>query len=254
MSSAENKIDTLESLPHHVAIIMDGNGRWAKQKGKPRAFGHKAGVENVRSAIKTCLELGIGGLTVFAFSTENWNRPKKEVGILMDLFLTSLTKEVAELNKSGVRIKFIGDSSAFSKKLQKQINDSEQLTKDNKKLAFNIAANYGGRWDIVNAAKTICQRVENGELSAEQFDAELLHSETALSDLPEPDLFIRTGGEHRISNFLLWQLAYTELYFTDVFWPDFDRKCFEQALSSFSTRQRRFGHTGEQVKKEQVAK
>ncbi|MDH5435451.1 MAG: polyprenyl diphosphate synthase [Gammaproteobacteria bacterium] len=242
-------MNTLESLPRHVAIIMDGNGRWAKQKGKPRAFGHKAGVENVRSAIRTCLELGIEGLTVFAFSTENWNRPKKEVGILMDLFLSSLTKEVAELNNNGVRIKFIGDCSAFSKKLQKQISDSEQLTKDNKKLAFNIAANYGGRWDIMNAAKNICRRIENGELSTDQFNIELLHSETALGDLPEPDLFIRTGGEHRISNFLLWQLAYTELYFTDVFWPDFDRTCFEEALNSFSTRQRRFGHTGEQIEK-----
>lgn len=254
MSSAEktNGMDTLETLPQHVAIIMDGNGRWAKQKGKPRAFGHKAGVENVRSAIKTCLELGIDCLTVFAFSTENWNRPKKEVGILMDLFLTSLTKEVDELHKNGVRIRFIGDRSAFSKKLQKQINDSEQLTQSNSKLAFNIAANYGGRWDIVNAVRNIYQRIEKGEISVDKFDVDLLNSEIALSDLPEPDLFIRTGGEHRISNFLLWQLAYTELYFTDVFWPDFDKANFMEALNSFSTRQRRFGHTGEQIEKKQT--
>ena len=246
-ATSQENTGTLETLPRHVAIIMGGNGRWAKRKGKPRVFGHRHGVENVRSAIKSCIEFGIEALTVFAFSTENWKRPKEEVGLLMDLFLTSLSREVSELNKNNVRIRFIGDRSAFAEKLQKQIDDSEQLTRNNTGLSLNIAANYGGRWDIVNAVKQIAERIEQGEIKAGDITSDMLNAGISLADIPEPDLFIRTGGEHRISNFLLWQLAYTELYFTEILWPDFDRKCFEEALRSFSSRQRRFGHTGEQI-------
>lgn len=245
--NSETERDEYDSIPHHVAIIMDGNGRWAQKRHLPRFAGHKAGVETVREIVKACGEKGIKVLTLFAFSSENWRRPKKEVGLLMELFLTALEHEVRKLHKNGVRLRIIGDTTAFPDKIQKRIREAEALTADNEALVLNIAANYGGKWDITQAVRKLAAQVQQGELSAEQIDADIIASKLSMYDLPEPDLFIRTGGEQRISNFLIWQLAYAELYFTDVLWPDFNRKEFEQALISFAGRQRRFGRTGEQV-------
>jgi len=235
------------SLPHHVAIIMDGNGRWAQQRKKPRVFGHKAGVETVRTVVRMCAEKGITALTLFAFSTENWRRPRKEVELLLDLFLTALSREVSDLHKNRVCLRVIGDRLGFPAKLRKQIDAAEELTRDNASLTLTIAANYGGRWDVAQAAQRLAERIENGTLKAADITPDLLGGELSLSDLPEPDLFIRTGGEQRISNFLLWQLAYTELYFTETLWPEFHADAFEAALASFAARQRRFGRTGDQV-------
>lgn len=240
---------TSTTLPKHVAIIMDGNGRWAQKRGSPRVAGHKAGVETVRGVIQACAEKRIGVLTLFAFSSENWRRPKKEVSLLMELFLMALQREVKKLHKNGVQLRIVGDVSAFDKKIQEQIKKSEALTKDNTSLILNIAANYGGQWDITRAVKTLARQVEAGQIKADDITSELISQNLCMSDLPEPDLFIRTGGEQRISNFLIWQLAYSELYFTDTLWPDFDREAFELALRSFAGRQRRFGHTGEQIEK-----
>jgi undecaprenyl diphosphate synthase len=237
------------NIPKHVAIIMDGNGRWAQKRGLPRVAGHKAGVETVRSVIQTCAEKGIEVLTLFAFSSENWRRPKKEVSLLMSLFLAALQREVKKLHKNGVQLRIVGDVSAFDNKIQEKIKKSEELTKNNKTLVLNIAANYGGQWDITCAVKSLAEQVESGTLKAEDITSDLISQNLTMSDLPEPDLFIRTGGEQRISNFLIWQLAYSELYFTDTLWPDFDRQAFELALTSFAGRQRRFGHTGEQIEK-----
>lgn len=237
------------SIPKHVAIIMDGNGRWAQKRGLPRVAGHKAGVETVRSVIQTCVEKGIEVVTLFAFSSENWRRPEKEVTLLMSLFLMALQREVKKLHKNEVQLRIVGDVSAFDNKIQEQIKKAEALTKDNKSLVLNIAANYGGQWDITQSVKLLAEKVESGVLKADDITSDLISQNLCMSDLPEPDLFIRTGGEQRVSNFLIWQLAYSELYFTDTLWPDFDRQAFEEALSSFAGRQRRFGHTGEQIEK-----
>ena len=237
------------NIPKHVAIIMDGNGRWAQKRGLPRVAGHKAGVETVRSVIQTCVEKGIEVVTLFAFSSENWRRPEKEVTLLMSLFLMALQREVKKLHKNEVQLRIVGDVSAFDNKIQEQIKKAEALTKDNKTLVLNIAANYGGQWDITRSVKSLVEKVESGQLKAEDITSDLISQNLCMSDLPEPDLFIRTGGEQRISNFLIWQLAYSELYFTDTLWPDFDRQAFEEALTSFAGRQRRFGHTGEQIEK-----
>ena len=245
----DSTIPTATNIPQHVAIIMDGNGRWAQKKGSPRIIGHKAGVETVREVIQICAEKGIKVLTLFAFSSENWRRPKKEVSLLMALFLAALQREVKKLHKNDVQLRIVGDISAFDNKIQANIKKAEELTKNNKTLVLNIAANYGGQWDITEAAKSLAKQVESGELKAEEITADLISHNLSMSDLPVPDLFIRTGGEKRISNFLIWQLAYSELYFTDTLWPDFDRQAFEIALTSFAGRQRRFGHTGEQVEK-----
>ncbi|WP_455203453.1 isoprenyl transferase [Kaarinaea lacus] len=236
-----------QRLPRHIAIIMDGNGRWAKAKGQPRFMGHKAGVEAVREIVKTCAEKGIEVLTLFAFSSENWRRPEKEVSLLMELLYTALSREVNKLHKNEVRLRIIGDHSVFSDKLQKRLAESEVLTQKNEGLTLVVAVNYGGRWDICQAAQKVAQRVEVGELRASDVNSEVLESYLSLHDLPEPDLFIRTGGEQRVSNFLLWQLAYSELYFTDTLWPDFNADSLDEAIASFSKRQRRFGRTGEQV-------
>ncbi|MES9991066.1 MAG: isoprenyl transferase [Candidatus Thiodiazotropha sp.] len=234
-------------LPQHIAIIMDGNGRWAKKRGLPRYAGHPAGVEAVRNVVEVCVELQIPVLTLFAFSSENWQRPQKEVNLIMDLFMRSLKKEVRRLDRNHVQLKVIGDRSAFAENLQQQIKEAEQQTQNNQGLLLQVAANYGGRWDITEAAKSLAEQVKRGELTPDQIDEEQLSRNLCFTDIPEPDLFIRTGGEKRISNFLLWQCAYTELYFTDQLWPDFNRKALEQALHDFSLRQRRFGRTGEQV-------
>jgi undecaprenyl diphosphate synthase len=236
-------------LPRHVAIIMDGNGRWAKKRFLPRTAGHRAGVTSVRKTVEHCLKRGIEVLTLFAFSSENWRRPPQEVSLLMDLFLKTLEQETAKLHEKNVRVRVIGDKSAFFPALQTTIAASEKLTEHNDQLNLVIAANYGGRWDISQAVRQMALQVENGSLCARNVTAELLSSYLSLADLPEPDLFIRTGGEQRISNFLIWQLAYTELYFTPTLWPDFDEGSFDQALMEYAGRQRRFGYTSEQIEK-----
>ena len=236
-------------VPKHIAIIMDGNGRWAKKRFMPRFAGHKAGVEALRCIVRYCANKGIDVLTVFAFSSENWRRPEEEVSLLMDLLLTSLQREVRKLHDNNVKLRFIGDYHEFSTKLSEKIKQAEQLTRDNTGLVLVMAINYGGRWDITQATRRIARQIESGELNSTQIDETQIHSNMALHDLPEPDLFIRTGGEQRVSNFLLWQLAYTELYFTETLWPNFKEQAFEIALDSFAKRQRRFGHTGEQVER-----
>jgi undecaprenyl diphosphate synthase len=233
--------------PKHIAIIMDGNGRWAKAKGLMRTLGHKKGMDCVRSTVEACSEKKIQALTLFAFSTENWRRPEEEVGYLMGLFLAMMRNEVGKLHKNNVILRIIGDRSRFSDKLQKAMSDAEELTKDNTGLSLNIAANYGGRLDITVATRALCRRVAKGELDPEDVTAEMLQAELSLHHLPEPDLLIRTGGEKRVSNFLLWQLAYGEFYFTDSYWPDFDKQALDKAIISFSSRQRRFGKTGDQI-------
>ena len=236
-----------EIAPNHVAIIMDGNGRWAKKRKLPRTAGHKEGVKATQEVIKACGEAGVKYLTIFAFSSENWNRPKTEVTALMDLFMRSLQNEVQNLAENGVRLKFLGQTDAFSKKLFQQIQKSEKITANNDKLFLNIAVNYGGKWDILDATKKLIQQVQDGKLSITDIDADVLESKLATQDMPAPDLFIRTGGEQRISNFLLWQLAYTELYFSEVLWPDFSTEELDKAFESYRSRQRRFGRTQEQV-------
>jgi len=236
-----------ERLPAHVAIIMDGNGRWARQRHLPRIAGHRAGVETVRAIVRSCARKGIRVLTLFAFSSENWRRPEREVSLLLDLLVNALRREVASLHENGVRLRFIGDRSAFGEALREGMARAEELTAGNSGLTLVVAVNYGGRWDVVQAMQRITRRVEAGEVPAAAVDASMLEAELSLVGLPEPDLFIRTGGEQRVSNFLLWHLAYTELYFTDTLWPDFDDAAFEAALASFATRQRRFGRTGDQL-------
>ena len=247
--SEQIAVPAISNTPRHVAIIMDGNGRWAQKRGLPRVAGHKAGVETVRSVIQACVEKGIEVVTLFAFSSENWRRPEKEVSLLMSLFLMALQREVKKLHKNGVKLRIVGDVSAFDNKIQEQIKKAESLTKDNNKLVLNIAANYGGQWDITQSVKLLAAQVESGELKSSDITSDSISKNLSMSELPEPDLFIRTGGEQRISNFLIWQLAYSELYFTDTLWPDFDGDAFELALNSFAGRQRRFGHTGEQIEK-----
>jgi len=236
------------TLPRHVAIIMDGNGRWAKQRLLPRVAGHKAGIESVREAVKGCAKRGIEVLSLFAFSSENWRRPQQEVSYLMSLFLMALEREVKNLHKQNIQLRIIGDRSHFESKLQQQMLKAEELTANNTGLKLIIAANYGGRWDILEACRQIAVDIEQGKLTSQSVSAELIQSKLSFADLPEPDLFIRTSGEHRISNFMLWQLAYTELYFTNVLWPDFNDEVLEKALEYFATRERRFGYISEQLK------
>lgn len=235
------------SIPHHVAIVMDGNGRWANKRFLPRTAGHREGVKAVRNTIEACAKSGIKVLTLFAFSSENWKRPKTEVVSLMDLFVSSLEKEVNKLNENGVRLNFIGDRTQFSQKLQDKIEESEQVTASNDKFLLNIAANYGGRWDIVQACKSLCQKVQDQQLKIEDISEQVFASQLSTSSIPDPDLFIRTAGEQRISNFLIWQMAYTEFYYTDVFWPEFNEQQLHLALEKFSQRKRKFGLTQEQV-------
>lgn len=228
-------------LPRHIAIVMDGNGRWAENRGLPRIEGHLAGVATVKKIIKSCVEKKIACLSLFAFSSENWSRPIEEVNFLMELFVESLRKEIAELNQHGIRICFTGDRESLSSILQKEMLEAEQLTQDNQELILNIVVNYGGKWDIVTAARKMSQAVIKGELSLDEINESTFSQFLDTDGLPEPDLFIRTSGELRISNFFLWQLAYTELYFTEVHWPDFSEEELELALTSFSKRKRRFG-------------
>ena len=228
-------------LPRHIAIVMDGNGRWAKARFQPRSFGHRAGPKAVRATIESCLRRGIAALTLFAFSSENWQRPRDEVGALMELFLKALDREVDELHGHGVRIDFIGDLCAFAPALRERMTAAMEKTRANGKLALNIAVNYGGRWDIANAVKQAAMATQRGEVAAAALDEKSIARFFCLADLPPVDLFIRTGGEQRISNFLLWQAAYSELYFSDVLWPDFDADCLQRAIDEFARRERRFG-------------
>ena len=253
LSRIEQKPTAPPERPRHIAIIMDGNGRWARSRGMPRPIGHREGVKAVRRVVEACRKHEIGALTLFAFSSENWRRPPTEVSLLLDLFISTLQKEVDSLHENGVQVRFIGDRSAFSSKLRKLMDQTEARTCDNPGLRLAIAVNYGGRWDIAQATRHIAAQVQSGTLNIADIDADLLGRQLCLADLPEPDLFIRTGGEQRISNFLLWQLAYTELYFTDILWPDFDEDRLLDALASFARRQRRFGRTGEQVERIQGA-
>ncbi len=242
------KADSIHSpLPKHIAIILDGNGRWAKKRFLPRIAGHRAGVKTVHKIVEACAKRNIQALTLFAFSSENWRRPRQEVGLLMDLFVTALERETQSLHKNNVCLRVIGERTAFAQKLQDKIAKGESLTAANNGLQLNVAANYGGRWDITQAARKLAQKALDGELNVSDIDEDALASCLALHDLPEPDLFIRTGGEQRISNFLLWNLAYTEFYFTDVLWPDFHEVELKSALDSFVNRERRFGRTSEQV-------
>ena len=241
------------NVPRHVAIIMDGNGRWAKKRLMPRIAGHRAGVDSVRAIVQRCGEVGVTALTLFAFSSENWRRPESEVGLLMELFLLALQRETKKLNQNNVRLQVIGDRTRFSDKLQQEIAKAEEMTANNTGLVLSVAANYGGRWDIANAARLVAEKVKAGVVEPDAVNEELLGQHMSLASLPEPDLFIRTGGEERISNFLLWQLAYSELYFTDTLWPDFKQEEFDLALKSFVGRQRRFGRTGDQVEQSKRA-
>jgi len=261
MAQAPDPTQTLKSppggasphstLPRHVAIIMDGNNRWLKQRGGTGLAGHRAGAESVRTVIRLCAEKHIECLTLFAFSSENWQRPEPEVSGLMSLFTRFLQrKEVSELHRNGIKLRFIGNRARFSAELRTLMRDAEHLTSNNKGLCVTIAADYGGRWDITQAARAIAAQVKAGTLAPDAIDEAAVHRHTALADLPPPDLCIRTGGEFRISNFLLWQLAYTELHFTPTFWPDFGAADLDMALADFASRQRRYGKVSEQIEHE----
>jgi undecaprenyl diphosphate synthase len=242
-SSSTQSIPVSGDVPNHIAVIMDGNGRWARKRFLPRVAGHKRGVETVRDLVKQCAMLNVKYLTLFAFSSENWRRPEDEVSFLMGLFMDSLQREVTKLHENNIRLILIGDRSKFTKELIAQIKQAEQLTAKNTGLSLTIAANYGGRWDILNATNQMVSKNPNKT----DFTEEDLTPHLAMHYAAEPDLFIRTGGEKRVSNFLLWQLAYTEFYFTDTLWPDFDDKAFQLAIQSYQQRERRFGRTSEQL-------
>ncbi|TDJ38973.1 MAG: isoprenyl transferase [Gammaproteobacteria bacterium] len=247
MQNEPSKPSQISSVPRHVAIIMDGNGRWASSRKKARHSGHRAGVKSVRLSVETAAQRGVEYLTLFAFSSENWARPVDEVGRLMSLFVEALRREVDELHRNNVRLNFVGAREQLNKGLREKITEAEKKTANNNGLRLTVAIAYGGRWDIIEATKAIARRVESGSLTADAIDEAEFVKGLQLADVPDPDLLIRTGGETRISNFLLWNLAYAELWFTDVLWPEFDANEFDNALAYFASRQRRFGNTGEQV-------
>lgn len=249
-TSSTQTIPTSVEIPNHIAVIMDGNGRWARKRFLPRVTGHKRGVETVRDLVKQCAKLNVKFLTLFAFSSENWRRPDDEVSFLMSLFMDALKREVTKLHENNIRLILIGDRSRFSPELVKQIEASEELTTNNTGLTLTIAANYGGRWDILQATNRMIAKNRD---KAEPYSEDDLTPHLAMHYAAEPDLFIRTGGEKRVSNFLLWQLAYTEFYFTDTLWPDFDADAFQTAISSYQQRERRYGRTSEQLSGEQLS-
>ena len=242
-TSSTRVVPETSSVPRHIAIIMDGNGRWATKRFMPRVAGHAKGVETVRTVVEACALRGVEYLTLFAFSSENWRRPAEEVSVLMRLFITALEREVSKMHVNGIRLKVVGDLSRFDLKLQQMIADAERKTANNRKLTVTVCANYGGRWDIMQAVSKMAAAYPG----VTNFTEEQLASYLSMSYAPEPDLFIRTGGEQRISNYLLWQLAYTELYFTDTYWPDFDAQALDSAIRSYGDRERRFGRTSEQL-------
>jgi len=244
-TSSTIAIPDARRIPRHIAVIMDGNGRWAKQRFLPRIAGHHRGVENVRGMVRACIEKEVRFLTLFAFSSENWRRPPDEVSLLMQLFVRALEQEVAKLHENGIRFKAIGDLSRFDARLVRLIADAESLTRDNTRLTLTVAANYGGRWDIMQA---VTRMLRDEPQLAGGFGESDLQPYLSLAYAPEPDLFIRTGGEQRVSNFLLWQLAYTEFYFTETLWPDFDAAALDLAIASYQQRERRYGRTSEQLK------
>ena len=244
--SLKNNID-LKNLPKHIAIIMDGNGRWAKEKGLLRVLGHENGTKSVRTTVESCVSLGIENLTLYAFSTENWNRPKLEVKTLMQLLISSLKKEMDTMQKNEVRLNAIGNLSHLPKKVQQELLQVIEATKANKKMTLTLALSYGSRDEIVNATKQICDKVKNNIISLEKIDETLINQHLYTQNLPYVDLLIRTSGEKRISNFLLWQIAYAELYFTDVYWPDFENETLYEAIVNYQKRERRFGKTSEQL-------
>lgn len=235
-------------IPSHIAIVMDGNGRWAEKRKRPRTFGHQAGLRVLRKIVGHCGRIGVKELTVFAFSSENWNRPAREVSRLMDLFMRALDKEARELDENNVRVRFAGDLDGFNPELQKKVRHAMLMTRDNDRMTLNVAANYGGRWDILNAARELARQAVAGEIKPEDIDESRFSTQLALEDSIDPDLFIRTGGEMRISNFLLWQSAYTEFFFTPVLWPDFSPETLDEAIAAYQRRERRFGKTGAQVR------
>lgn len=239
-------LPTESNIPVHVAVIMDGNGRWARQRGKPRHSGHRAGVKSVRATVENAARRGVRHLTLFAFSSENWRRPAEEVGRLMGLFVEALRREVAELHRNNVRLEFVGDRACLSDGLVRKIKAAEAHTAGNDGLHLIVAIAYGGRWDIVEAARNVAGRVVDGEIQVDDINEQMLADGMQLAGVPDPDLLIRTGGEQRVSNFLLWNLAYAELWFCDTLWPDFDEVEFDRALDFFARRQRRYGHTGDQ--------
>jgi undecaprenyl diphosphate synthase len=248
--SSTRELPSTAELPRHVAIIMDGNGRWAQRRRLPRIAGHRRGAEAVRATVRACAERGIEYLTLFAFSSENWRRPAEEVALLMKLFKSALENEVEKLHANGVRLKVIGDTRRFDPKIRALIERADELTAQNKRLTLTVAANYGGRWDMLQAMTRLLRERSS---SLDEVDEDLITPYLAMSYAPEPDLFIRTGGEQRISNFLLWQLAYTELYFTDLLWPDFDAAALDEAIASYRKRERRFGRTSEQLQQSKRA-
>lgn len=237
-----------ENIPTHVAIIMDGNGRWAQERGEHRVFGHTSGVESVREALKAATECGVDYLTLYAFSTENWSRPKEEVDALMKLLVETIANEIAELNENNVRFMTIGNIGTMPDSVVAAINDGVESTKNNTGTNLILALNYSARWDISNALKIITEKAQNGELCPEQIDQEFIKQYLSTADFPDPELLIRTSGEMRVSNFLLWEMAYTELYFTEKYWPDFRKEDFFQAVNEYQQRERRFGKVSEQVK------
>ncbi|MFA5913644.1 MAG: polyprenyl diphosphate synthase [Burkholderiales bacterium] len=249
-SSSTRNIPQVSAVPRHIAIIMDGNGRWAKQRMLPRAAGHKRGVEVVREVVKACVARGVEYLTLFAFSSENWRRPAEEVSMLKGLFVMALEREAEKLHRNGIRLRIVGDLAPFGKKITDLVERAEKLTVANDKMTLTIAANYGGRWDLLQAMQRL---IESRPEQHGAFTEEQLGGCLAMAYAPEPDLFIRTGGEQRISNFLLWQLAYSEFYFTDTLWPDFDASALDQAIASYQRRERRFGRTSEQLIAETAA-
>ena len=242
----KSKIDT-ERLPKHVAVIMDGNGRWAKQQGKPRVFGHHNGVKSVREISEAAAEIGIKYVTLYAFSTENWNRPKFEVDALMTLLVTTIRKEIKTLNKNNIRLQAIGDLENLPPKCYRELKEAIENTKNNSRMTLVLALNYSGRWEITNAVKKIGEAVKAGSLAIDDITDDTIQAHLNTNDMPDPELLIRTSGESRVSNFLLWQIAYTEFTFLDLFWPDFRREHFYEALVDFQNRERRFGKTSEQL-------
>ncbi|HAY89088.1 MAG TPA: isoprenyl transferase [Bacteroidetes bacterium] len=237
----------LDRLPKHIAIIMDGNGRWAKEKGKFRVFGHQNGVKAVREVSEGCAELGVECLTLYAFSTENWNRPKMEVNALMTLLVKTIKGETATLMKNGIKLDAIGDRSTLPKDCLSQLDEAIEATKNNTRMTLILALSYSAKWDIVNATKTIAERAKNGEIELEEIDEELINQTLTTHKYPHPELMIRTSGELRISNFLLWEIAYSELYFTTVLWPDYRKEHLYEAILDYQSRERRFGKTSEQL-------